>query len=46
MTTLFSRYSNTLEIEHYPRKSPDYAWQLTLAAGAILVRLFVPVLER
>jgi len=30
------RYSNTLEIEHYPRKSPDYAWQLTLAAGAIL----------
>jgi len=29
-------YSNTLELEHYSRRSPDYAWQLTLAAGAIL----------
>ena len=46
MTTLFSRNSNALEMEHYSRKSPDYAWQLTLAAGSILVRLCVPVLER
>ncbi|KAI0305202.1 DER1-domain-containing protein [Multifurca ochricompacta] len=30
------RSSNTLELERYPRRSPDYAWQLTLAAGAIL----------
>lgn len=29
-------YSNTLELEHYSRRSPNYAWQLTLAAGAIL----------
>jgi len=29
-------YSNTLEFGHYSRRSPDYAWQLTLAAGAIL----------
>src|SRR5260370_6957022 len=45
-TAIFSNYSNTLELEHYSRRSPDYAWQLTLAAGAILVRLCVPVLER
>ncbi|KAI9507852.1 DER1-domain-containing protein [Russula earlei] len=30
------RNSNALELDHYPRRSPDYAWQLTLAAGAIL----------
>ncbi|KAI0263044.1 DER1-domain-containing protein [Gloeopeniophorella convolvens] len=30
------RSSNSLELDRYPRKSPDYAWQMTLAAGAIL----------
>jgi len=30
------RSSNALELDRYPRRSPDYAWQLTLAAGAIL----------
>jgi len=30
------RSSASLELDHYPWKSPDYAWQLTLAAGAIL----------
>jgi len=30
------RSSNALELDQYPRKSPDYAWHLTLAAGAIL----------
>jgi len=30
------RSSNALEFDHYSRRSPDYAWQLTLAAGAIL----------
>jgi len=39
MTALFSNYSNTLELGHYSRRSSDYAWQLSLAAGAILVRL-------
>lgn len=28
--------SNTLELGRYYRMSPEYAWQLTLAAGAIL----------
>jgi Derlin-2/3 len=36
-----SRSSVNLELDHYPWKSPDYAWQLTLAAGAILVRFVV-----
>ncbi|KAI0000705.1 DER1-domain-containing protein [Russula compacta] len=30
------RYSSALELDQYTRRSPDYAWQLTLAAGAIL----------
>jgi len=30
------RNSNALELDHYPRRSPDYAWQLSIAAGAIL----------
>jgi len=40
-----SRNSNALELDHYPRRSPDYAWQLSLAVGAILVRLCVFILE-
>jgi len=31
------RSSNALELDRYSRRSPDYAWQLTLAAGAIIV---------
>ncbi|KAI0253019.1 DER1-domain-containing protein [Lactifluus subvellereus] len=30
------RSSNSLELDRYSRRSPDYAWQLILAAGAIL----------
>ncbi|KAH9026283.1 DER1-domain-containing protein [Lactarius deliciosus] len=30
------RSSNSMELDHYGRRSADYAWQLILAAGAIL----------
>lgn len=40
--TLSSRSSNSLELDQYGRRSADYAWQLVLAAGAMLVRLFIP----
>src|SRR5882757_11495778 len=42
-----SRSSNSIELDHYGRRSADYAWQLTLAAGAILVRSFIrnPICE-
>ena len=46
--SISSRYSSALELDQYTRRSPDYAWQLTLAAGAILVGLLfmsLPVLE-
>lgn len=41
MMALSSRSSNSIELDHYERRSADYAWQLILAAGGILVRIYV-----
>jgi hypothetical protein len=39
-----SRNSDQLESTRYARRSADYAWQLFIAAGAIVVRRFTSVI--